>query len=250
MDRHIDTCARCSRRLREDGEIAAKLAYGVPQIEAPARVKRRLMSRIEPLAAGRPVEGTAFWPRLLADLGFRQGARAGMVVASIAVAVLVLGGVWVNGRLNEIVERKETLAAQAEELSDTNASLQVQTYLAYSEPAPSLAVKELSATRRSDTARGMFLVPSSGRSAIVAALGLPPLPKGFVYNVWLNIDGRWYSAASFTVDSTGHGDANIKLFTPLAEIDAIAVTIERVDGSKKVEKSTPATGSTVLRGDL
>jgi hypothetical protein len=71
-----------------------------------------------------------------------------------------------------------------------------------------------------------------------------------VYRVWLIADGRRYSAGSYTVDSTGYGYTNVKLFAPLAELDAIAITIERADGSKGGDRSSPSTGRTVLRGDL
>ncbi len=142
---------------------------------------------------------------------------------------------------------KPVAAAVTSELAE---ALQDQLYLAYTAAAKGMAVEELSATRRSDYARGMFLVPKTGDSALVAVLGLPALPRGFAYRVWLIAEGRRYSAGSFTVDSTGYGYINIKLFAPLAELDAIAVTIKRVGESKRGDGSSPGTGRTVLRGGL
>ena len=246
MDRHVDSCVRCGVKLREEGQIMTDLAYGVPQLKAPARVKRRLLSRIEPEAVDRLSRKGGLWRRLIPD----RGAQMGMAIASIAVAVLVLGGVWINGRLDAMAERREALSAATVATSESAAALQDQLYLAYTAAAPGLAVKELSATRRSDYAHGMILVPRTGGSAFFSAFGIPPLPKGFVYRVWLIADGRRYSAGSFTVDSTGYGYTNIKLFAPLAEYDAIVVTIERADGSEKGDRNSPDTGRTVLRGDL
>ena len=249
LDRHIEACTRCSRRLHEEGEIIADLAYGVPQLEVPIHVKRRLMSRIE-AEADLSSKSIGFLPGFVLELGSRFRSHSGMAVASIMVLVVVLGGVWVNERLNEIADRKEAQAAQTEPMTETNAGLQDQLYLAYSAAAPGLAVEELSATRRSDNARGMFLVPRSGNTAFVAALGLLPLPRDLVYHVWLVMDGRRHSAGSFTVDSTGYGYVNIKLFVPLRKLDAIVVTVERAGGSDKAERRNADTGRTVLRGDL
>jgi len=162
----------------------------------------------------------------------------------------VPGGVWINGRLEAAAERNEALSVAAAVTSEPAVALQDQLYLAYTAAVPGMAVEELSATRRSDDARGMFLVPKTGDSALVAVLGLPALPRGFAYRVWLIADGRRYSAGSLTVDSTGYGYTNIKLFAPLAELDAIAVTIERVDESERGDGISPGTGRTVLRGDL
>ena len=250
MDRHIGLCVRCGVKLREEGQIVTDLAYGVPQLEAPARVKSQLLSRIEHEAADRLSRKSGLWRRLILDPGNRRGAQMGMAMASIAVAVLVLGGVWINGRLNATAERREALTAATVATSESAAALQDQLYLAYTAAVPGQTVKELSATRRSDYARGMFLVPKTGTSALVAALGLPPLQKGFVYRVWLITDGRRYSAGSFTVDSAGYGYTHISLFAPLADYDAIVVTIERADGREKGDRSSPDTGRTVLRGDL
>jgi hypothetical protein len=250
MDRHIGRCVLCGVKLRAEGQIITDLAYGVPQLKPPARIKHRLLARIKPEAAGLLSAKNGLWRRLVADLAGRRSAQMGMAVASLAVVVLVPGGVWINGRLEAAAERNEALSVAAAVTSEPAVALQDQLYLAYTAAVPGMAVEELSATRRSDDARGMFLVPKTGDSALVAVLGLPALPRGFAYRVWLIADGRRYSAGSLTVDSTGYGYTNIKLFAPLAELDAIAVTIERVDESERGDGISPGTGRTVLRGDL
>ena len=63
---------------------------------------------------------------------------------------------------------KPVAAAVTSELAE---ALQDQLYLAYTAAAPGMAVEELSATRRLDYARWMFLVPKTGDSALVAVLG-------------------------------------------------------------------------------
>ena len=47
LDAHIAGCGRCRRTLRDEREITETLMYGVPQLQPPARVRYRLVSRIE-----------------------------------------------------------------------------------------------------------------------------------------------------------------------------------------------------------
>jgi len=47
LDLHIDGCDTCCEVLRVEGEIVVDMAHLPPQIAAPARVKRRLISAVE-----------------------------------------------------------------------------------------------------------------------------------------------------------------------------------------------------------
>jgi hypothetical protein len=241
MHTDIGGCGRCRERLREEGEITAGLAYGAKQVEPLSQVKHRLMSRIERDAAR---------PQGLGGLTLRFGTYSGMAAASMVVLLLVFGGAWANSRLNEVADRKEALGSRVWTIAETPVVSAGRLSPSYSAGTPGLTVAELSATRRSDSARGMLLAPRSGDSALVAAFGLPALPAGLVYRVWLVTSERWYGAGSFTVDSAGQGYVNLSLPAPMAEIDSITVTIERVDGSGGVDSDAPDTGRVVLRGDF
>ena len=197
LDSHIDACGRCRRTLSEHGEITENLTYGARQLDPPARIKQRLMSRIEAYQGHSPAGFAAPISRLLSALGFSPGTYSGMAAAA-----------------------------------------PYQLYRTYPAAMPGLAVEELVAAWRSDGARGMLLAPRSGRTAHVAAFGLPPLPVGLVYRVWVVTDQRRYDGGSFTVDPTGYGYVDLRLPTALAELHSITVTIERADGDRGVDSNT------------
>ena len=250
LDRHIDGCGRCQLRLREEGEITEKLTYDAPQVAPPARVKQRLVSRIE-ADQGRRLVGTGVpTSGLLAGFSFSFGTYSGMAAASLVVLLLVLGGAWANGRLNEVTAGKQALVLQVDAPGEASAASPYQAYPTFPAATRGPAVEELVATRRSDGARGMLLAPRTGSTAHVAAFGLPPLPVGLVYRVWVEVDLRRYDAGSFTVDSTGYGYVDLRLPTALTELDSITVTVERANGDREVDSNTTTTGKAVLRGDL
>jgi len=51
IDQHVDRCAPCSDILRAEGDVVVNLARLSPQIMAPNRIKRRLLSAIDTEAA-------------------------------------------------------------------------------------------------------------------------------------------------------------------------------------------------------
>jgi hypothetical protein len=171
----------------------------------------------------------------------------GIVLASVAIIVLALGGVWANGRLNEIAEAKDAMARQAEVLSSPRSVLEDRLLITYAQPAAELVVEELSATSRSSDTRGMFLVPKTDNTALLVGLGLARLPKNFEYRVWLILDGRQYEGGAFGVDSAGFGYTTIEFFVPLEQLDGIGVTIERRRGD---DDPAGAVVWDVLLGDL
>ena len=89
VDRHIDGCLECSTKLREEGDIVVGLAYASPQMEVPARVKTRLLSRIaEETVRRRSPRAVLDWQRLVPSLtpnppkdtdGRREGSGRGWV---------------------------------------------------------------------------------------------------------------------------------------------------------------------------
>lgn len=246
LDLHVDRCDPCCEILRVEGEIVVDMAHLLPQIAAPDRVKRRLISAVEADAAeGGLLAGLR--TRLLRGPRLRPSGHMGIVLASVAIIVLALGGVWANGRLNEIAEAKDAMARQAEVLASPRSALRDRLLITYAQPAPELVVEELSATSRSSDTRGMFLVPKTDNSALLVGLGLASLPRNFEYRVWLILEGRQYEGGSFEVDTAGFGYTTIEFFAPLAELDGIGVTIERRRGD---DDPAGAVVSEVVQRDL
>ena len=112
LERHIAACRDCSRVTAE--EMLADLAHAVPRFDPPRGVKDRLFDRVESVKSSR---------RVVPALGnwasgqvrrFRQKVSLGLAggVAVALVAVLLVSGIWFNGRLTEISRDAEQLSDQ------------------------------------------------------------------------------------------------------------------------------------------
>ena len=88
------------------------------------------------------------------------------------------------------------------------------------------------------------MVSSAGTEAVLLAFNLPLLPVEHEYKIWLIKDGQKYGVGSFTVDSTGYGQAVIIPVTPFTEFEGIGITGEPIG-----DNADP-TGTSVLKGDL
>lgn len=268
MDSHAASCAVCTARLREHGEVVAELAYAVPQLEVPPRVKQNLLSGLGQSSRRRRsrhvLQG---WWGLLPQMGHRLTAHYAAAVALTMVAVMVAGGAWFNSRLNRVTAEKEALAAQLETARNVPGSvdgpflsqlesvaapavaaatrvneerLRVLSHLA---TAPGAKVNVLLGTEQSANAVGMVVTRQPGTAAILTALNLQPLPRHKVYRVWLIRGSRVHKAGEFIVDSTGYGQTVIKLGSP-GEYDYILITVE--GANRRFERL----GVSVMKGDL
>ncbi len=264
MRAHAESCADCCRRMQDEGETITRLAFAVPRLEAPAHLKDRLLARIEAVD-GPAVQKTSNSRWVFIDRGLFSLPTAG-AVASVLLFGVIFGGVWLNGRWNEVsgengevVEQLEQVAKSNEDPSEKVPNLadvgsgvmdiagerRSHTYDASrTSVTPGTSVNMLWGTGRGANARGMLMVSRSGSQALLLALNLRPLPPDKVYQVWLVKDGRRYSGGYFTVDSSGYGQTLIFPYPSIAEFEGIGITIEPIGGS-----SGP-TGTSVLRGDL
>ena len=249
VDRHIDGCLECSTKLREEGDIVVGLAYASPQMEVPARVKTRLLSRIaEETVRRRSPRAVLDWQRLVPSLSQRLVAHSAVVATAALMVVIVVGGFWFDNRLSGIEAEKEALAGQlrrvAEDEAEMKERLRDQGYLTYFASAPEVSTRQLSATGFSAGALGMVLASPPETRVVLVALDLPVLSADQVYRAWLVKEGQWYEAGSFTVDSTGFVQIGLELPEPLSEYQAIVITIGKAGASAgPLEQS-------VLEGDL
>lgn len=256
MDSHVSTCAACSLKLQEDGEIVARLASTVPQLEVPISVKTRLFSRIDADIASeisQAVPTRGVWAGIWSVINQKFVPHASAAMASVLVGVLVFSGFWFNNRLSNLSSDNEALNVQLEGMVERetdmmdmvkeqrNITIDALTMTAASETSVNL----LKATGPSPvTARGVVMVSHTESRALLLVLNLPPLSPNRVYQVWLISGDRRYSAGLFTVDSTGYGQVIVIPAVSFDEIDAIGVTVEPEGGS------LDPTGANVLSGDF
>ena len=250
---HLEACAGCRARMRQENEIVEKLTYAVPQLPVPPSVKQRLISRIEAEGApDRPAGILSNRLSFLTALGRGLAVHSGLAVASMLIVAVVLGGVWYNGHLNRIALEKQGGAGRLASVLDTAVEqnfemtqlVKEQRHLRNMSIEPAVSVSMLSGRGMSPNARGMIVVPPTGEAALLAVLHLPPLPVDKIYQVWLIKSGGMYSVGMFTVDSSGFGQTKIELIAPLRDLEAIVITVERAGGSPG------PTGESVLMGEL
>jgi hypothetical protein len=252
MDRHIDSCADCQSRLRQEGGVVTELAYAVPQLSAPPNIQRDLFARIDAeLSTGQPGNSMQRWLGVFSGVGHRLVAHGGVAVASVLVVVMVLGGIRYDSQLNAVAEENQALEAQIETVaegeSEMKEKLEDQLQLTIMASQPETSVLRLSSTDKSAEALGTIVVSlgQTDPTAVITAIGLRPLPDNMVYKVWLVSGDRYFvDTGFFTVDSTGYGMADILLSVPLDNLDGIIITVEQARGGDY------PTGERVLKGDL
>ncbi|MCH8062468.1 MAG: anti-sigma factor [Chloroflexi bacterium] len=264
LQAHVESCGACRRQMQDEGETLSRLAFAVPRLEAPAHLKDRLLARIE-LVDGPATQRNRPSRRAFFDKNLFSLPTAG-AVASLLLIGVIFGGVWLNGRLNEVSDGNRENAGQLAQVAKSNEDLndkipklvdiesgvidvlgeqQRRSYVAPTTSSPAgTSVNMLWGTGWEANARGMLMVSRSGKHALLLALDLRPLPPDMVYQVWLVKDGRRYNGGYFTVDSSGYGQTLIFPYASIAEFEGIGITIEPIGGS-----SGP-TGISVLKGDL
>ncbi len=252
FNQHVDSCAACTVKVNEAGDTLVDLAYAVPQRPAPERIKRQILSRIEREEQPQR-ERVGHWLDSLKVLGNRLALHSGVSLALGVIAIVVVAGFWYSRSLQDIEDLKTTLEAQMVSVVESEHKLleavQQQRDLAHKIATdPGLTIKTLSATvpiAGDESPAGMILVSAKETTATISAMNLPQLPTSEVYQVWLiKQGGLEYRTGTFTVDSTGYGQTDIEITSPLEDFSAILITIERAGGS------SGRTGDSVLRADL
>ena len=244
LESHLESCPSCSLLLEGDGETVARLAFSIPQITAPSRVKDRLLGRIESEKGSRGTTARILesWSSCVEDARRSLSAHSGKMALAGVIAVIILGGMWFNDLQRDDSPEESTLALEVEPDDVSSLEPSYETILVSSSPGAS--VNMLSGTGPGESARGMLVASRTSNRALLLVVDLPSLPYGMVYQVWLIQGNRVNNAGWFTVDSTGYGQTVIIPVAPFWEFDAVGITIEPSGGS------IDPTGVSVLSGEL
>lgn len=253
---HVDSCPSCAATVREAGDTLVNLARIVPQKRPPAHVKERLLARIDNAKQHDPESPpTHPWGQLARSLIYQIASRS--LVSSAVVAVLVVAvvaGVWYSRNLQNLeeirgnIERQIETAAQREQ--DLREKLRQQRGLSETIATdPGVTIKQLSADASATVSdafpAGMIVISAKENTATIVAMNLPQLPPSQTYHVWLiKQGGLEVKTAALTVDSTGYGQADIPLNSPLEEFRAVLIAIGEAKGS------SDSIHDSVLRVDL
>ena len=155
--------------------------------------------------------------------------------------VVVNWGKHVDGQL-------ATVSRSTEEFIDMMNQQRFLSYMStYVATRPSGRVNMLTGADATRHAYGMIMccrTIDGETTALLSVYNLAPLPRDQVYQVWLLKGDERYSGGVFTVDSTGFGLGVVVPAAPLAEFDAIGITVEPAQGSGG------PTGTHVLTGEF
>lgn len=206
FEEHLSNgCAVCSAGVKRAAGSMTFLATMPEQIEAPARLRRRV----------------------LASIGVRKSNWGWIAALTTAAATLMIAVVWLsieNRRLEYNVAVLRTQAQRtAADLISAQAALQF-----LNEPE----TKEIVFGQgQPQPPRGRMLL-NNRRGVLLLASNLPPAPSGKIYELWvIPKNGAPQPAGLF--QSNPRGDAEYLRGGPLdlAMTGAVAVTLEPASGS-------------------
>jgi anti-sigma-K factor RskA len=197
FEAHLDTCAECAQELRELAVVTESLGRMVEPREPPARLRAQVLraAGVAPSAGARGVLAAAAPAWLL------LAASIGLIAVGGYAAIL-------RGR----VSQTEATARHTERILAAADVKRVD--LAGQDAAPGASGRA-------------FWSRSNG--VMFTAAGLPALPKGKVYQLWVVTKTAPLSAGLLTPDGSGHVTA-VADMPPGVEPVAVAVTIEPEGG--------------------
>ena len=263
LDSHLDSCQSCSVTLRADGEMLASLAFAVPQVEVPERVREGLLSAVGSWAA-QPAAAPGRGLLELIQLSLRKLMPVHWASAAVSIVVLslVIGGVWMNGRFADMADANQAMNSRIAAVKSENSRLLATIfereahvrnmvsearYLSSMTASPGVSVSLLRGTEHLPDAWGMVACcadTGDDLAALIAVLNLDDLPQDETYQVWVITKYQKLGVGLLDVDSTGYAQAVIIPGVPFSQIEAIGITVEPAGGSHG------PTGASVLAGEM
>jgi anti-sigma-K factor RskA len=209
FERHLAECGECRAEVDSLRE-AAGLLPETTTAEPPAALRDRILAEVATVRPLPPIVPAADSEPTVEPGGFRGRRRwlAPLVAAAAVVAVLGAGGVAWHPWTDESGQGPVTSAAD-----------RVRN-----------APDAVTVTRKVDGGEATIIASRSLNQLVVSTEGLPPLPAGKVYEMWLNdadkgmvpVPGGLMTAA----DSTVVLDGNVSHAT------GAGITVEPAGGSK------------------
>jgi anti-sigma-K factor RskA len=208
-------CAECEALLTDYTETLAGLARELPLTPPPPAVRARLLQRVaaDPIRrTARPARRRPVWPIL--------------ATASLAAAAALL--VYLGVTIGEL--RQET-RARAEELATLRGEVARQRELVALLGAPETRAIALAGLEPSPGASARMWWNEPRRAGYFVASGLPAVPAGKTYQLWVVVSGgKPISAGTFPVDPRGEAALRVGPMPAAAPAEVFAVTLEPAGG--------------------
>jgi Anti-sigma-K factor rskA len=232
--RHLAHCQSCAAEVRGFREVATVMAFAASS-EAPPAMRGQVLAAVartrqlppeirthaRPRGSRSSTRGTAPW------LPWMSGLAA---AAAIAVAVFF-------GFTNSHTQQQLSAArAQNQALASAQAKVQAELSQARAHDqvlAEILGAPHVTLLSRATTKGGVavVVVDTATRQLVVATSGLPALPVGEVYQLWLINPARIVSAG--LLPNAQNGVTSPVIATGLVKGDALGLTVEPAPGTKQ-----------------
>jgi anti-sigma-K factor RskA len=203
--RHLSRCPSCASEVRGFGEVTTALAFAAAA-EAPAGLRDRVLAAVAHTRQLPPEARTHARPRRTGSLPWVPWLSGAIATAAIAVAVFF--GVAQSHTQAELNQARAENAAISVLLAQPNATL-----LTHGVTHGGVATVVLAADRH---------------ELAVVTTGLPALPSGQVYQLWLI--GKKITSAGL-LPPARNGQTPAVLATGVAKGDALGLTVEPAGGS-------------------
>jgi anti-sigma-K factor RskA len=245
LDRHLTTCAECTRELAALRDAVASFGASLPPRPMPterqAAMRARLMARaIDDRAGAMALRGGSSSPASPSASGPRSAARASGGSARPSVArwlaaaalLLAIGAIAYDISLRSTVQR---LSIARAELRDSASALQHrladQQAILDGLTGPGVRVIDAAATSARQPYARMFWDQPANRWTFVA-YNLPATAPGHTYQLWLvTRDQKKLSAGTFEPQPNGSAMVRATYALSPDSLAAIAVTNEPAGGS-------------------
>jgi anti-sigma factor RsiW len=231
FSRHLNGCQSCASEVRGFREVATAMAFA-STTEAPAEMRDRVLSAV---ARTRQVP-----PEIRTHAARQRRARGAMpwlpwlsgAVATAAIAVAVFFG------LAQAHTQNELNAAQASNRALTQAQTRVEAELNQAKQhdqalAEILGAPHVTLLSQRTTKGGVAVVvlDAAKRQLVVSTSGLPALPAGQVYQLWLIGKVRIVSAGLLPTARAGVTTPIVA--TGIVKGDKLGLTEEPAPGTKQ-----------------
>jgi hypothetical protein len=234
LDRHLTTCAECTRELAALRDAAASIGKSLPPHPLPAErqagMRARLLSRaIEDRAGVSPIRARASAPAPLPRSAARPAFARWLAAAALIIAI---GAIAYDVRLRSTIQK---LSVARAELRDSTSALERrladQKAILDGLTGPGVRVMDAGATNARRPYGRMFWDQPTNRWTFVA-YNLPPTAPGHTYQLWLvTRDQKKVSAGTFTPSDSGSAIVRATYALAPDSLAAIAVTNEPAGGS-------------------
>lgn len=227
LDRHLTTCAECTRELAALRDAAASIGKSLPPRPMPAERQAAMRARL----LGRALEDRAGVTPIRAN----PPAPARPTVArwlAAAALIIAIGAIAYDVRLRSTIRQ---LSVASAELRDSTSALERrvadQKAILDGLTGPGVRVMDAGATNARQPYGRMFWDQPTNRWTFVA-YNLPPAAPGHTYQLWLvTRDQKKVSAGTFTPSDSGSAIVRATYALAPDSLAAIAVTNEPAGGS-------------------